>query len=80
MIDSDPIGLSTWLATRLNEYNLAYLHVMRGDFYRQQSGDVMTSVLIAGGYLKVSFFSPFYGAYIVFDLDQKDTVRFRDQP
>jgi apolipoprotein D and lipocalin family protein len=24
------------------------------------------------GYLKVSFFGPFYGSYIVFDLDQKD--------
>lgn len=24
------------------------------------------------GYLKVSFFGPFYGAYIVFDLDQRD--------
>lgn len=24
------------------------------------------------GYLKVSFFGPFYGAYIVFDLDQKE--------
>jgi len=44
MIDSDPIGLFTWLATRLNDYNLAYLHVMRGDFYQQQSGDVMTPI------------------------------------
>jgi apolipoprotein D and lipocalin family protein len=24
------------------------------------------------GYLKVSFFGPFYGAYVVFELDQKD--------
>ncbi|WP_317204117.1 lipocalin family protein [Janthinobacterium sp.] len=24
------------------------------------------------GYLKVSFFGPFYGAYIVFDLDERD--------
>lgn len=44
MIDSDPVGLFTWLATRLNDYNLAYLHVMRGDFYQQQSGDVMTPI------------------------------------
>jgi N-ethylmaleimide reductase len=36
MIDSDPIGLATWLAKRLNDCNLAYLHVMRGDFFRQQ--------------------------------------------
>ena len=44
MIDSDPIGLSTWLAKRLNDFNLAYLHLMRGDFLQQQSGDVMTPV------------------------------------
>ncbi|MNN24002.1 Outer membrane lipoprotein Blc precursor [compost metagenome] len=24
------------------------------------------------GYLKVSFFGPFYGSYIIFDLDQQD--------
>ena len=44
MIDSDPIGLSTWLAGRLNDFNLAYLHVMRGDFFQKQSGDVMTPI------------------------------------
>jgi N-ethylmaleimide reductase len=44
MIDSDPIGLSAWLAEKLNDYNLAYLHLMRSDFAQQQSGDVMTPV------------------------------------
>ena len=44
MIDRDPIGLSTWLAGRLNDFNLAYLHVMRGDFFQKQSGDVMTPI------------------------------------
>ncbi|MEI7613113.1 MAG: alkene reductase [Betaproteobacteria bacterium] len=44
MIDSDPIGLSTWLAERLNDFNLAYLHLMRGDFFQQQSGDVLPPV------------------------------------
>ncbi len=44
MKDSDPIGLSTWLATKLNEYNLAYLHVMRSDFTKQQTGDIMTPI------------------------------------
>ncbi|MBS1230471.1 MAG: NADH:flavin oxidoreductase/NADH oxidase [Proteobacteria bacterium] len=44
MIDSDPIGLSTWLAKRLNDFDLAYLHLMRGDFLQQQRGDVMTPV------------------------------------
>lgn len=44
MIDSDPIALSTWLAKRLNDFNLAYLHVMRADFFQQQSGDVLTPI------------------------------------
>jgi N-ethylmaleimide reductase len=44
MIDSDPIGLATWLAARLNDFNLAYLHAMRSDFFGLQSGDVMTPI------------------------------------
>lgn len=44
MIDSDPIGLVTWLAKRLNDFNLAYLHLMRGDFFQQQTGDVVTPI------------------------------------
>jgi N-ethylmaleimide reductase len=44
MIDSDPIGLATWLARRLNDFGLAYLHLMRGDFFQQQKGDVVTPV------------------------------------
>ncbi len=42
MIDSDPIALTTWLAKRLNDFNLAYLHLMRDDFFQAQQGDVMT--------------------------------------
>ncbi|TRZ98917.1 MAG: alkene reductase [Rhodocyclaceae bacterium] len=44
MIDSDPVGLATWLASRLNDFGLAYLHAMRGDFFGQQKGDVMTPI------------------------------------
>jgi len=44
MIDSDPVGLASWLASQLNDFNLAYLHAMRGDFFQQQSGDVMTPI------------------------------------
>ncbi|MDA8259571.1 MAG: alkene reductase [Betaproteobacteria bacterium] len=44
MIDSDPIGLAAWLAGRLNDCKLAYLHAMRGDFFGQQQGDVMTPI------------------------------------
>jgi N-ethylmaleimide reductase len=41
MQDSDPIGLVKWLATRLNELHLAYLHVMRSDLFQIQKGDVL---------------------------------------
>ena len=44
MSDSDPLGLATWLAKRLNDCNLAYLHLMRADFFGQQHGDVVTPV------------------------------------
>ncbi|MCQ8105629.1 alkene reductase [Methylomonas sp. SURF-2] len=44
MRDSDPIGLSVWLAKQLNPFGLAYLHVMRGDFLSEQSGDIMTPI------------------------------------
>ncbi|WP_051227666.1 alkene reductase [Oceanospirillum beijerinckii] len=42
MQDSDPVGLITWLAKRLNDFDLAYLHLMRSDFLGEQTGDVVT--------------------------------------
>jgi len=42
MIDSDPVTLIAQVAQMLNRYKLAYLHVMRGDFFQQQKGDVLT--------------------------------------
>lgn len=47
MIDSDPVGMATWVARRANDFNLAYLHVMRGDALQQQQGDVLTPVRAA---------------------------------
>ncbi|GAA0794582.1 alkene reductase [Marinobacterium sediminicola] len=44
MKDSDPVGLVTWLAERLNDFDLAYLHLMRGDFFGEQQADVITPV------------------------------------
>ncbi len=44
MVDSDPIGLSSWLAERLSSTGLDFLHVMRGDFLGQQQGDVLTPI------------------------------------
>jgi len=42
MGDSDPAGLTAWLAARLGASKLAWLEVMRGDVLGQQSGDVLT--------------------------------------
>ena len=42
MMDSDPVGLTSWLAGALNSFNLAYLHLMRGDFFGKQQGDIVT--------------------------------------
>jgi N-ethylmaleimide reductase len=44
MMDSDPVATYSWLAEKLNDYNLAYLHVMRADFLGEQHGDVMTPI------------------------------------
>jgi N-ethylmaleimide reductase len=44
MRDTDSILLSTWLAKRLNDLDLAYLHVMRSDFKEQKEGDVLTPI------------------------------------
>lgn len=47
MIDSDPTETFTSLATRLNDFNLAYLHLMRADFFAQQTGDIVGSIRAA---------------------------------
>ncbi|WP_277623923.1 alkene reductase [Undibacterium sp. TS12] len=42
MKDSDPLALISYLTTRLNDFKLAYLHVMRSDFFQAQTGDVLS--------------------------------------
>ncbi|QCU89906.1 alkene reductase [Thiomicrorhabdus sediminis] len=42
MRDSDPCGLTQYLCERLNQYDLAYLHIMRSDFYGEQTEDVLS--------------------------------------
>ena len=44
MGDSDPVALACWLAERLNECKLAYLHLIRGDVIGELQGDVLTPV------------------------------------
>jgi N-ethylmaleimide reductase len=40
MIDSDPIALVKYVSKELNRFQLAYLHMMRADFFGKQSGPV----------------------------------------
>lgn len=40
MKDSDPVGLTKYVARELNKLNIAYLHMMRSDFFAKQSGPV----------------------------------------
>jgi N-ethylmaleimide reductase len=40
MLDSDPVGLTTYVARELNQFNLAYLHMMRADFFGVQHAPV----------------------------------------
>ena len=42
MIDSDPVGLTAYLAEKLNSFKLAYLHMMGADFFGVQKADVMS--------------------------------------
>ena len=42
MVDSDPVALIGFLAEKLNAYKLAYLHVMRADFFGVQKADVLS--------------------------------------
>jgi N-ethylmaleimide reductase len=42
MKDSDPVALTTYVATELNSRGVAYLHLMRGDFFGVQKGDLVT--------------------------------------
>ncbi|MCD8533546.1 MAG: alkene reductase [Verrucomicrobia bacterium] len=44
MADSDPVALSEYMAEKLNPMGLAYLHVMRADFFQQQTGDILTPI------------------------------------
>ncbi len=42
MKDSNPSGLTAYVASELNRMEIAYLHMMRSDFFGIQKGDVMT--------------------------------------
>ena len=42
MLDSDPVAITTYIAQQCNTRGIAYLHMMRADFFQAQQGDVMT--------------------------------------
>ena len=42
MIDSDPVALTRHVAGALSELGVGYLHLMRGDFFGVQKGDVVS--------------------------------------
>lgn len=41
MQDSDPVAWTEYLTTHLNKFDLAYLHLMRADFFGVQQADVV---------------------------------------
>ena len=43
MKDSDPVGLTRYVAGQLNQRGIAYLHLMRGDFFGLQKADVVAA-------------------------------------
>ena len=42
MIDSDPVAVTTYIAQQCSTRGIAYLHMMRADFFQAQQGDVLT--------------------------------------
>ncbi len=42
MKDSNPQNLTAYVVSKLNQLKIAYLHMMRSDFFGIQTGDVMT--------------------------------------
>ncbi|MBL8803627.1 MAG: alkene reductase [Planctomycetes bacterium] len=43
MRDSDPVKLTSYVAAQLSSRRIAYLHLMRGDFFGVQKGDVASA-------------------------------------
>ncbi len=42
MLDSDPVAITTYISQQCSTRGIAYLHVMRSDFFQAQQGDVLT--------------------------------------
>ena len=43
MLDSNPVGLTAYVSDQLSRRGIAYLHLMRADFFAVQQGDVVSA-------------------------------------
>lgn len=77
MKDSDPVALTHYLADALNANDLAYVHLMRADFFGLQQADVVTVAREAyKGHLMVNMgYSPEEASQVIAD-KQADSVAF----
>ena len=69
MKDSNPAGVTSHVAAQLDQRGIAYLHLMRGDFFGVQQGDVVTPARAAfkGALIGNMGYSPEEGAQAVTD-------------
>lgn len=67
MKDSDPVAITRYVASQLDQRRIAYLHLMRGDFFGVQQGDVVTPARAAfkGAIIGNMGYSPAEGAQAV---------------
>jgi N-ethylmaleimide reductase len=42
LVHEDPVAFTKYFAEKVNKLNIAYLHVLRGDLFQIQTGDVVT--------------------------------------
>jgi N-ethylmaleimide reductase len=69
MKDSDPVALTSYVAAQLDQRGIAYLHIMRGDFFGVQKADVVTPARAAfrGALIGNMGYSPAEAAQAVTD-------------
>lgn len=77
MKDSDPIAWTRFLAEQLNRFDLAYVHLMRADFFGIQQADVVSAAREAyQGHLMVNMgYSPEEANQVIAN-GQADSVAF----
>ena len=69
MKDSDPVGVTSYVAAQLHQRGIAYLHLMRGEFFGVQKADVVTPARAAfkGSLIGNMGYSPAEAAQAVTD-------------